>query len=110
MFRKYTREENIKSSAPVRSSEQRSIRAIVLQQYPALEPFIEDIFPKKESLIMCKCKDYVQILVDPKGEFIFFQCRSGPWIPTLRFLHKFPDVRLCPAHTRSLCPIEARVR
>merc|ERR1712087_184277 len=26
------------------------------------------------------------------GEFIFFQCRSGPYIPTLRMLHKYPDI------------------
>ena len=37
-------------------------------------------------------KDYVSILLDPNGEFIFFQCRQGPYIPTLRFLHKYPDI------------------
>ena len=126
MFRKYSKEENIKTASAVRSSEQRSIRALVLQQYPALEPYIEDIFPKKASLIVCKwcardgsspvergspsltcthgqptksshpcvlrvhhlSKDYVSILLDPNGEFIFFQCRQGPYIPTLRFLHR----------------------
>lgn len=28
------------------------------------------------------------MLVDPQGELIFFQCRSGPFIPTLKFLHR----------------------
>ena len=88
MFRKFSNEENIKTASPVRSSEQRSIRAQIVQQYPALEEFVDDIFPKKESLIVCKCKDYVQMLVDQSGELIFFQCRSGPFIPTLRFLHR----------------------
>ena len=37
-------------------------------------------------------KDYVSILLDPNGEFIFFQCRQGPYIPTLRFLYKYPDI------------------
>ena len=23
---------------------------------------------------------------------MFFQCRQGPYIPTLRFLHRFPDI------------------
>ena len=32
------------------------------------------------------------MVVDQSGEFIFFQCRSGPFIPTLRFLHRFPDI------------------
>ena len=88
MFRKFTKEDHIKSASAVRSSDQRSIRALILEQYPALEPFIEDIFPKKDSLIVCKCQNYLQVLLDPKGEFIFFQCRQGPYIPTLRFLHK----------------------
>jgi PUA domain protein len=88
MFRKFSKADNIKTTSPVRSSEQRAIRAQILQQYPALEEYVEDIFPKKESLIMCKCKDYIQMVTDPSGELIFFQCRSGPFIPTLRFLHK----------------------
>ena len=88
MFRKFTKEDHIKSASAVRSSDQRSIRALILEQYPALEPFMEDIFPKKDSLIVCKCQNYLQVLLDPKGEFIFFQCRQGPYIPTLRFLHK----------------------
>mmetsp|Transcript_65806 Transcript_65806/g.130418 ORF Transcript_65806/g.130418 Transcript_65806/m.130418 type:complete len:183 (-) Transcript_65806:232-780(-) len=92
MFRKFSKEDNIKSSAPVRSSDQRSIRNQIVQQYPALEPYIDDLFPKKDQLVVCKCKDYVQMLVDPSGEFIFFQCRSGPYIPTLRLLHRYPDI------------------
>jgi PUA domain protein len=54
MFRKFTKEENIKTTSPVRSSEQRAIRGLVLQQYPALEPYADDLFPKKDSLIVCK--------------------------------------------------------
>lgn len=90
--RRYTREENIKTQSKVKSSEQRQIRSQIVEQYPALEPFIEDILPKKEALIVCKCKDYLSLVVDTTGEFIFFQCRSGPYIPTIRFLHRFPDI------------------
>ena len=58
------------------------------RRYPALEPHIEDLLPKKGDTIVCKCKDYIQIILDPEGEFMFFQCRNGPFIPTLRLLHK----------------------
>lgn len=92
MFRKFTKDENIRTSSAVRSSDQRAIRAQIVQQFPALEPYIEDLFPKKDSLIVCKCKDSIQVLVDPNGEFIFFQCRAGPYIPTLRLLHRYPDI------------------
>lgn len=118
--RRFTKEDNIKTSGVVKSSEQRSIRTLILQQYPALEPYVDDFLPKKE-LSVCKwcaaaqpdrhppsgcnavshlagvlavthmcvgSKDYIQMIVDPAGELIFFQCRNGPFIPTLRFLHR----------------------
>jgi len=92
MFRKFTVEESIKTRSKVKSSEQRAIRAQVLDQYPALEPFMDEIFPKKEPLIVCKCINYVQMVLDQQNEFIFFQSRKGPFLPTLRFLHKYPDI------------------
>ena len=92
MFRKFSRAENIKTQSKVKSSEQRGIRAAILDQYPALETHIEDLLPKKGDTIVCKCKDYIQIILDPEGEFMFFQCRNGPFIPTLRLLHKYPDI------------------
>jgi PUA domain protein len=90
--RRFSKEDNIKTCSPVRSSEQRTIRTQITQQYPALEPYIDDLFPKKDPLIVCKCKDYIQMLVGPEGELVFFQCRNGPYIPTLRLLHRYPDI------------------
>ena len=92
MWRKFTKEEHIRSHAKVKSSEQRGIRARVIEQYPALEEHIEDILPKKSDLHVCKCTESRQVILDPSGEFIFFQCRSGPFIPTLRLLHRYPDI------------------
>ncbi len=65
---------------------------LTTHRYPALEPHIEDLLPKKGDTIVCKCKDYIQLVLDPEGEFIFFQCRNGPFIPTIRLLHKYPDI------------------
>lgn len=83
----------MKTISKTKSSEQRSTRALILEQYPALEPYIEDFMPKKSDLVVCKCKDYIQMIMDPNGELIFFQCRSGPFIPTLRFLHRCERAR-----------------
>ena len=80
-----------RSSAASRRST--SARASVIEQwYPALEEHIEDILPKKSDLHVCKCTESRQVILDPSGEFIFFQCRSGPFIPTLRLLHRYPDI------------------
>ena len=70
------------------ASRPRRQTAALTRRYPALEPHIEDLLPKKGDTIVCKCKDYIQIILDPEGEFMFFQCRNGPFIPTLRLLHK----------------------
>jgi len=92
MFKRFNNEENIKTNSKVKSSVQRNVTAQILEQYPALAEHIEDILPKKEALFVCKCKDYMALVVAPNGEYIFFQCRDGPFIPTLRLLHKYPDI------------------
>ena len=92
MFRNFKPSEHIKSQTKVKSSEQRNVRTNVLEQFPSLEPHIEDLLPKKKDLIICKCQDHITLVLDPAGEPIFFQSRTGPYIPTLRLLHRFPDV------------------
>lgn len=96
MFRKFTRADNIRTQSKVKSSEQRGVRAAILDQYPLLEPHIDDILPKKADMVMCKCKDAtggaLQLVLNPENEPIFFQCRSGPFIPTLRLLHRYPEI------------------
>jgi hypothetical protein len=42
------------SKSKVKSSVQRGIRAKVLESYPLLEPYIEEILPKKEQLELVK--------------------------------------------------------
>jgi hypothetical protein len=42
------------AKSKVKSSVQRTIRSKVLEQYPLLEPYIEDILPKKEQLDLVK--------------------------------------------------------
>ena len=53
---------------------------------------MELVIPKKDPLTVCKCVDHVQLVVGEQGEPTFFQCRQGPFIPTLRLLHRFPDI------------------
>jgi len=56
-------------------------------QYPALEEFIDDVFPKKGEMLEAKAKDRVSLIV-ADGEPLFFRERDGPLFPTLRLLHK----------------------
>ena len=72
MFRNFKPSEHIKSQTKVKSSEQRNVRTNVLEQFPSLEPHIEDLLPKKKDLIICKCQDHITLVLDPAGEPIFF--------------------------------------
>lgn len=63
-----------------------------------MEEELTNIFPKKEAMYEYKCK----VTMDKRDTHIFFvvadstpwffQIRDGPYFPTLRTLHKFPDL------------------
>lgn len=54
MFKKFTVEENVSTSSKVKSSQQRTIRAKILEQYPSIEPYLEEILPKKAPMVVAK--------------------------------------------------------
>mmetsp|Transcript_10346 Transcript_10346/g.23928 ORF Transcript_10346/g.23928 Transcript_10346/m.23928 type:complete len:149 (-) Transcript_10346:423-869(-) len=93
MFRKFTREEHISGKSQVKSSVQRGIRGSILDQYPGLEEEIDELLPKKEPLFVCKCANHISLVASGHNFVpLFFQVRDGPFVPTLRVLHQFPDL------------------
>lgn len=54
MFKKFTIEENVSTHSKVKSSQQRTIRAKILEQYPCIEPYLESLLPKKTPLEVAK--------------------------------------------------------
>ncbi|ESO03547.1 hypothetical protein HELRODRAFT_79877 [Helobdella robusta] len=82
--------ENVSGINNVKSSVQKAIRAKLLEQFPYLETYLEDILSKKDSLRVAKCQDHIEILVGKDGEYLFFRQREGPFYPTLKLLHKYP--------------------
>ncbi|TDH67691.1 hypothetical protein CCR75_006886 [Bremia lactucae] len=91
MFKRFTVEEHVSTSSKVKSSQQRSIRAKIVEQYPELEPYAEMLMPKKAPMVVAKCQNHIQIVLH-EGEPVFFNQRDGPFMPTLRLLHKVPHV------------------
>jgi len=90
MFKKFTQEESVSSHSQVKSSVGRAIRSSVLELYPALEDVVEEILPKKESMVLAKCADHISLLLVNRKP-VFFQIRDGPWFPTLRLVHLYPS-------------------
>jgi len=89
MFKKFVAKEEVSGTSQLKSSIQRGIKAKVKDLYPSIEPYLDAILPKKESIVLIKCKEHIEILA-VKGELIFFRQRDGPWYPTLKLLHKYP--------------------
>jgi len=93
MFRKFSKEENIVGQSQVKSSVHRAIRQSILDQYEGLDEEIEDLLPKKAPLIVAKCANHLSLVASGTNHMpLFFQVRDGPFVPTLRMLHQFPDM------------------
>ncbi|XP_066928873.1 malignant T-cell-amplified sequence 1-like [Clytia hemisphaerica] len=89
MFKKFVAKDEISGTSQLKSSVQRGIRTKLQEHYPNIQPYIDEILPKKESIVLVKCKEHIEILA-VKSQLVFFRQRDGPWIPTLRLLHKYP--------------------
>uniref|UniRef100_A0A061S4R9 PUA domain protein n=1 Tax=Tetraselmis sp. GSL018 TaxID=582737 RepID=A0A061S4R9_9CHLO len=93
LFKKFSKDENVSSMSQIKSSVQRGIRSKICDQYPFLQDsgVIDQILPKKEAMIVAKCQHHIQVVV-MKGVPLFFCERDGPWFPTLRLLHQWPNM------------------
>lgn len=90
MFKKFSSQGDIVSQVPVKSSVQRSIRSQIVEQFPCIESFIDDILPKKEKWILIKCHGHMNLLSINYEPPLFFNVRTGPYFPSLRLLHAYP--------------------
>ncbi|MFH4982752.1 hypothetical protein AB6A40_009461 [Gnathostoma spinigerum] len=89
MFKKFV-EEDITGSQQLKSSVQKGIRLKIQEQFPLLEPYMNDILPKKDNFKLVKCKDHVELIANSEGTILFIKPRDTPYIPSLRLLHKYP--------------------
>jgi len=84
-------ESDTRGHTQVKSSVYRDIRKSVLASYPLLEKEIEGILPKKTPVYITKCPDHVN-LISCNDLCWFVQIRDGPYLPSLRTLHKYPEL------------------
>jgi len=75
----------------VKTSVQRGIRAAILSQWKIEPETLEAVWPKKEGLVLVKCREHISIYTI-NSEPLIFQHFDGPYFPTLRFLHKYPYI------------------
>eukprot|EP00245_Coleochaete_scutata_P004051 TRINITY_DN1622_c0_g1_i1.p1 TRINITY_DN1622_c0_g1~~TRINITY_DN1622_c0_g1_i1.p1 ORF type:complete len:181 (+),score=49.89 TRINITY_DN1622_c0_g1_i1:201-743(+) len=90
MFKKFTQEE-VSGMSQVKASVQRKIRNSIAEDYPLLEDTLEELLPKKTPLVVAKCQNHINLVV-ANGVPLFFNIRDGPYMPTLKLLHQYPDM------------------
>ncbi|KAI1762969.1 translation machinery-associated protein [Hypoxylon sp. FL1150] len=86
MFKK---EINTAPKSKLKSSVQRSLRQSLLTTYPLLNPYMDEILPKKGSLEAMKLPDRCTLYV-LDAEPLFFQHDTATLLPHLRLVHRFP--------------------
>lgn len=92
MFKKF--EDNyISTTVQLKSSVQKNIKAKLIEQFPNLAKYADVIMPKKDQLRVAKCPDHIEILVNStNGQHLFYKQRDGPYFPTLKLIHQYPDI------------------
>ncbi|CAL8097888.1 unnamed protein product [Calicophoron daubneyi] len=90
MFKKFEDKEDISSVTNAKNSRAKAIRKRVCEDYGVSPEIMEQIIPKKDTLKLVKCHEHIEMFADTQGEVLFFCQRDGPFIPTLKLLHKYP--------------------
>ncbi|EFJ21050.1 hypothetical protein SELMODRAFT_417664 [Selaginella moellendorffii] len=78
MFKKFSQEE-VTAQNQVKASVQRKIRQSVAEEYPELEPVLDDILPKKSPVIVAKCQNHVNLIL-VNNVPLFFNVRDDPTV------------------------------
>ncbi|OCK76465.1 translation machinery-associated protein-like protein [Lepidopterella palustris CBS 459.81] len=78
------------AKSKVKSSAQRAIRGKIVEEYPLLGPYIDEIIPKKEQLDLVKLPDRVSLYTLGSNP-LFFQHMDDALIPHLAVVHKYPN-------------------
>ncbi|KAF6390483.1 MCTS1 re-initiation and release factor [Rhinolophus ferrumequinum] len=91
MFKKFDEKENVSNCIQLKTSVIKGIKNQLIEQFPSIEPWLNQIMPKKDPVKIVRCHEHIEILT-VNGELLFFRQREGPFYPTLRLLHKYPFI------------------
>jgi hypothetical protein len=71
----------------LKSSQEKSLRKLVLDSIPAVAEIMDKIWPKKGTLLLAKQKPYTTIYYI-EGEPCFVEVKEESIVPHLKLLHK----------------------
>ncbi|KAB0394118.1 hypothetical protein E2I00_017447, partial [Balaenoptera physalus] len=88
---KFDEKENVSNCIQLKTSVIKGIKNQLIEQFPGIDPWLNQIMPKKDPVKIVRCHEHIEILT-VNGELLFFRQREGPFYPTLRLLHKYPFI------------------
>ncbi|KAM8800090.1 malignant T-cell-amplified sequence 1 isoform 1-T1 [Eudromia elegans] len=88
---RFDEKENVSNCIQLKTSVIKGIKNQLIDQFPVIEPWLNQIMPKKDPVKIVRCHEHIEILT-VNGELLFFRQREGIFYPTLRLLHKYPFI------------------
>ncbi|KAH8871013.1 Malignant T-cell-amplified sequence 1 [Schistosoma japonicum] len=89
MFKKFDEKEDISCTNNAKNSVVKSLRTRLTDDFFIDKEMVDLILPKKDVVKHIKCHEHVDLYSDSDGEIMFFRQREGPFIPSLKLLHKW---------------------
>ncbi|XP_074863946.1 malignant T-cell-amplified sequence 1 isoform X1 [Carettochelys insculpta] len=90
-YGRFDEKENVSNCIQLKTSVIKGIKNQLIDQFPGIEPWLNQIMPKKDPVKIVRCHEHIEILT-VNGELLFFRQREGTFYPTLRLLHKYPFI------------------
>ncbi|EDQ92943.1 uncharacterized protein MONBRDRAFT_13627 [Monosiga brevicollis MX1] len=88
---RFKQEDDLGSATQLKSSVGRAIQRKLEDQMPNITPLLPVLFPKKSPIYQLKTRDRSSF-VACNGQVLFFQHRDGPFYPTIKLLHQYPNL------------------
>ena len=77
----------------MKASQAKGIRNKLIEDFPNVQPYIDELWPKTSKVIKYKFKgDNTLSFIKIDEEFKFIEIRDKQIMPMLRTLHKYPDI------------------
>ncbi|KAK2951822.1 putative Malignant T-cell-amplified sequence 1 [Blattamonas nauphoetae] len=91
MLTKYNPKTDITQFGQLKTSEFRKVRQNLQANEAIDEETMEILLPRKKTIQLAKCRDHISLLiVDDVCHFL--QTRDTPFVPSLRVLHRYPNI------------------
>ncbi|XP_028351156.1 malignant T-cell-amplified sequence 1-like isoform X3 [Physeter macrocephalus] len=103
MFKKFDEKENVSNCIQLKTSVIKGIKNQLIEQFPGIDPWLNQIMPKKDPVKIVRCHEHIEILTVDKGAIKFVLSGANIMCPGLTS----PGAKLYPAAVDTVVAIMA---